>query len=452
MPSSGPLSPEHRALSVGAVLIISVVAFEILGVATALPEVARDLGGLGAYGWSFTAALLASVAGVVAAGQLADGPGPVRPFLGGLAAFVAGCAVAAAAPSWPVFLVGRALLGFGVGSVVAVVYVAVARSYPERLYGQMMALLSTAWVVPSLAGPALAGVVAERFGWRWVFAMLLPLVPVAAFLAVPALRTLERGDRPRAEGPNRLPAALVLIAGLAGALGGLELASVPAQVAAVAVGAAVALPALTRLLPAGTLRVARGLPSGVAARGLLAVAYLGCEAFLPLGLVRLRDLSLPEAGVVLSAGSLSWSLGAAVQGRLDRLDLGRGRGRRVVGGMAVLLLGLAATAAALSAADAPVAAVAAGWVLAGLGIGVAYPSVSALVLSQAPSGAEGSASSALQLSETIGVAVFTGVGGALVAFGLTHGWTALTAIALIFAAGVAAALAGVVAGRRIVPA
>ncbi len=198
--------------------------------------------------------------------------------------------------------------------------------------------------------------------------------------------------------------------------------------------------------------MARGLPSGVAARGLLAVAYLGCEAFLPLGLVRLRDLSLPEAGVVLSAGSLSWSLGAAVQGRLDRLDLGRGRGRRVVGGMAVLLLGLAATAAALSAADAPLAAVAAGWVLAGLGIGVAYPSVSALVLSQAPSGAEGSASSALQLSETIGVAVFTGVGGALVAFGLTHGWTALTAIALIFAAGVAAALAGVVAGGRIVPA
>jgi hypothetical protein len=75
--------------------------------------------------------------------------------------------------------------------------------------------------------------------------------------------------------------------------------------------------------------------------------------------------------------------------------------------------------------------------------------VAALVLSAAPSGEEGDVSSALQLAETIGIALFTGVGGALIAVGLQRDWDAVTALLLVFAAAAAAAAAGLAAGRRV---
>ena len=219
----------------------------------------------------------------------------------------------------------------------------------------------------------------------------------------------------------------------------------------VAAGLALALPAFRILMPAGTLRAARGLPSGIVVRGLLAVAFLGCDAFLPLALTELRGFSVSQAGLVISAASLSWSLGSFLQARLDRLDGGTGRPRRLLAGLAVLLCGIAATGAGVISDGIPVAVAIGGWAVAGLGIGIGYPSIGAIVLSEAPGGEEGSVSAALQLIETIGVAVFTGIGGALIAVGLDRGWDAVTALALVFATGAAAAVAGLAVGRRVVP-
>ena len=101
-------------------------------------------------------------------------------------------------------------------------------------------------------------------------------------------------------------------------------------------------------------------------------------------------------------------------------------------------------------AGVPIAVAIGGWMIAGLGIGIGYSSIGALVLSQAGGGEEGVVSAALQLSETISVAIFTGVGGALIALGIDRSWDAATALALVFAAGAATAVAGLVAGRRVV--
>jgi MFS family permease len=215
------------------------------------------------------------------------------------------------------------------------------------------------------------------------------------------------------------------------------------------VGVALALPSLRALMPAGTLRAARGLPSGIVVRGLLAVAFLGCDAFMPLALTELRGFSSSGAGLVISAASLSWSLGSFLQASLDRRDGGAGRPRRLLAGLAVLACGIGLGALGVLAAGVPVAVAVAGWAVAGFGIGIAYPSVGALVLSQARDGEEGGGSAALQLSETIAVALFTGVGGALIALGIERGWDAVTALVLVFAGGAAAALAGLVAGRRV---
>jgi MFS family permease len=427
-------------------MMVTIVAFQAMGVSTALPAVARDLGGLDAYGWAFSAFLLAGIVGMVGAGQIADARGPVEPFMLAVLGFAGGSVLAAVAGSWGMLIAGRALQGLGDGATIALVYVSVARAYPPRLYGQVMGLLSTAWVLPSLLGPGLAGLVAEHIGWRWVFLMLLPLLPVAFALALPGLRGLA----PRAAEPvdSRLPAAVALAAGAGGLLAALDLGWIAGALLA-AVSLALGLPALLRLLPAGTVRLCRGLPSGIAVRGMLAVGFLGADAFLPLALTRLHGLSISQAGLILSAGSLSWSAGGILQGRLDERDGGTGRGRRVILGGVILATGVLTTAVGLVATDAgwPVATL--GFIVAGLGIGLGYPSVGALALTQAPEGAEGAVSSSLQLIETIGVAIFTGLAGAIVAAGIERGWPGETAIAAIFLVAAALGAGAATAGRRV---
>ena len=96
-------------------LTITFIASEALAVVTIMPVVAHDLGGLSLYGWVFSAFMLGSVVGIVAAGRQADRHGPGRPFVGGLALFGAGLATAGLAPTMLVLIGGRFLQGVGAG-------------------------------------------------------------------------------------------------------------------------------------------------------------------------------------------------------------------------------------------------------------------------------------------------------------------------------------------------
>jgi MFS family permease len=443
-----PFDPELRALTIGILMIVTVVAFQALGISTAMPEIARELDGLDAYGWAFSAFLLASPLGMVGAGQAADTGGPVRPFVAATIAFAAGSLLAGLAASWPMLVAGRALQGLGNGAVIALVYVSVARAYPPVLYGRMLAMLSTAWIVPSLIGPGLGGLVAEHAGWRWVFVMFLPLLPVCGGLMLAGLRTLERREPRQVD--SRLWAALGLTLGLGAVLAALEAGSAPLAAALAAAGVAVGAPSFRRLLPAGTLRLRRGLPDTIAVRAMVSIGFLGADAFLPLALTRIHGFSLTQAGLVLSIGSLSWSFGSTLQARADRRDEGRGRPARVVIGAALLAAGLAVTTAGLIAPGVSPWVSVGGWILSGFGIGVTYPSIGAVALGHSPPGAEGSISASLQVIEAISVALFTGIGGTLLAAGLEHGWATTTAIGLVFGLTVLAAAAAVPAGRRVV--
>src|SRR5437660_4925514 len=194
----GVWAPQYRGLTAGLVLTITFVAVEALAVLTIMPRVARDLGGVSLYGWVFSAFMLASLVGAVAAGRDADRVGPARPYLAGLALFAAGLAVAGLAPSMAVLVVGRCLQGLGAGATPALMYVAIGRRLPDRVRPQMMAVLSTAWVVPGLLGPVVSAEVTRAFGWRVVFLGLIPLVALAGALALPPL--VRIGRPPAADG------------------------------------------------------------------------------------------------------------------------------------------------------------------------------------------------------------------------------------------------------------
>ena len=129
----GLWAPQRRALTTGLVLTITFVASEALAVVTVMPVVARDLGGLRLYGWVFSAFMLGSVVGIVAAGREADRRGPAVPFVAGVVLFGSGLAVAGLAPSMDVLVAGRVLQGLGAGAVPSVAYATIGRSLPDTL-------------------------------------------------------------------------------------------------------------------------------------------------------------------------------------------------------------------------------------------------------------------------------------------------------------------------------
>lgn len=412
-PDEGLLARRYRAPTLGAVALVALYAFEALAVSTAMPTVAQALDGLSLYAMAFAGTLAASVVGMVAAGRWADRSGPRAPLQHGIAWFAVGLVVAGLAPTMWVLLLGRIVQGFGGGLMSVTLYVVVGRVYPSRLHARIFAAFAAAWVLPAIVGPVISGVIVEQLGWRWVF-LLVPLVAAAAALMVlPALRGIgpaASDGHAAASGDDRR--IFWAIGAAASALllhyGGQQRGWTAAALLAVA-GVAL-LACMLRLLPAGTLRAARGLPTVVALRGLAASAFFGAEVFLPLLLSRERGLSPTSAGVALTIGALGWSLGSWNRGRMA--EPSPQRVLRV--GMAMLAVGVAVTALAVLPAV-PVALAMVGWVVAGLGMGTVFPSLSVLTLQLSPESRQGVNASALQLCDALFTASMLALGGSLFA-------------------------------------
>jgi MFS family permease len=463
----GPAQPPglwrggRRALTAGLVSTITLVAFESLAVITIMPVVSRDLDGLSLYGWVTSAFFLGTVAGIVLAGDDADRSGPARPFTIGLALFAGGLTVAACAPTMATLVAARMLQGLGGGAITAVAYAAIGRAYPESLHPRMFAVLSTAWVTPGLGGPAVAALVAEHVGWRWVFGGLVPLVLVTSMMIIGTLRSLgrpprvdplaDRDARPRAGSPLTaaragvpLTAAIRVSAGAGLLLAGLtsrSLWGVPMIVTGVLVGFG----PLRGLLPAGTLRARPGMPAAVAARGPLTFAFFGAATFVPLCVTSVRGESTALAGLAVSTSTVCWTAASWTQARLAAR---RTRRDLVTAGFAALVTGLAVTATLLiSAVPLPVGI--AGWGLAGFGIGLAYSPIAALVLAASPPERKGAASVAIQLTDNLGIALGAGVSGVAVAASQAATGAVTAGIAVTFAMTCAAGLLGICLARRL---
>jgi MFS family permease len=169
--------------------------------------------------------------------------------------------------------------------------------------------------------------------------------------------------------------------------------------------------AASRLLPRGALRAARGLPTVVSLRGIGAGAFFLTEAYIPLLLSQERGLSPTWAGLVLTLGAVGWSSGSWYRGRTA---VAASPQRFLQAGMAMVALGVVAIAA-LVWPQAPVALGVAGWVVAGLGMGMIYPTLSVLMLELSPPEQQGVNSSALHLGDAIFTATALAIGGSLFA-------------------------------------
>ncbi len=424
-------APERRALTVGLVFTVTLVGFEGLAITTILKVIEDDLHDIAFIGWIFSAFFLGNLFGVVAAGYEADRSGPARPFVVGLVLFAVGLLGGGLAPGMVTLVVARGVQGIGAGAIPAVAYVVIGRAYPSRVQPRMFAVMSTAWVLPGLIGPAVSGAIAETFGWRWVFLGLLPLVVLAAAMTTRGLLTL--GPPGGADPVDRRLGALILVLGAGLVLAGASSDSVVVAPVLIVAGIAIGAPAFVRLVPSGTLRLARGLPAAVAIRGLTTFAFFGTDAYVSYTVTYGRNASIALGGLALTAATLTWTTGSWIQARFVHQ----------VGPRRLVRVGLVATACGIGLMIAvaeswlPTAAAVLAWGVGGLGMGVTYSPISLVVLAEAPTGAEGTATAALQLCDTLGVALGTGVAGAIVATGAltpAFGLCAIVAVAASFAA------------------
>ncbi|AZZ57499.1 MFS transporter [Rathayibacter iranicus] len=413
-----------------------------------MPIVSTDLDGRSLYPLAFAAALAAAVVGMVAAGSSADRRGPTPALVTAILLFTLGLIAAGAAQSMPVFVAARLLQGLGSGGITVTLYVLVARVYPGELHPRIFGAFAAAWVVPSLIGPFVAGVVAEVASWHWVFFGVVALVALASAAVAPTLRALGPQEcLPFDRGAvGRIARAVVVSAGVVVLSTSAEIAPGLSGVLATA-AMVVVLVAVRALLPAGTLRARGVLPSVILLRGLVAAAFFGTEVYLPLLLSEQYGLPPWLSGATLTAGALSWALGSNLQGR-PGTTLSHGRAMKL--GTALVLAGIAVVLLTTVLVLTPVVA-AVGWFLAGGGMGTMFPRMGTMTLALSAPGREGFNSSALQIADSAGASVSLAVTGLLAAavtgligagtgvFSATFAYGALLALA-------AAALAGRIDG------
>ena len=440
--SRTPFDAQQRMLAAGMVLAVTLVAFEVTAVITALPTITDELGGDSLYGVSLAIYTLANMVALVAAGEMSDRRGPALPFVLSIGTLVVGLLVAAAAPSMTWIVVGRALQGVGTGGFTPIAYMLVKRAFPADRQAMMFAYLSAGWVLPSLFAPALSGWVTDVFGWKWVF---LGLVPFALAVGVLTVRPMLRyGPVPFDRVGSKVPVALMASLGVGALVLGLQFANPLAAIATSFAGVSLAIPALRRLLPAGILSAQAGLPAIIACRLIATAAFLGADSFIPLAADRIHGASPTVQGFVIIGAALSWTTGQWIRARRPPADITRA----IQQGFLVMLLGLCLVLPVLWSWW-PLWATFLAWAIGGLGVGLLYNPATVAAMSYATEGREGEVSSQVTLADSLGFSLMGGIGGATVAIADRTSWPLAGALGTNFALAMGLTVLGVFAARRV---
>jgi MFS family permease len=300
-------------------------------------------------------------------------------------------------------------------------------------------------MLPAFVGPLVAAWLTTTWSWHWVFFSVLPLMAISGGLVLRPLLRAELAPVPR-EAAHTASDARILVSATLVALGAalLQVAGQQPGLAWVAAVGVVALAlGLPILLPIGYRPAGAGLAATINVRALVTGAFFGAETFLTLMLVRAEHIGLGEAGIVITIGSIGWTLGSWLQSR-RWFRLRRDQIIRL--GAVATAIGIGCVAAAAWLPGQLLWAVVVGWIVGGLGMGLQVASTSLVVMELSQESELGHNTSALQVGEALGNSVIAGLAGTIFVVlqaDQTHafGW--------LFVAMMAVAALGVVFSLRI---
>jgi EmrB/QacA subfamily drug resistance transporter len=424
----------HRAVVVaGVMLSIFLAAMESTAVATAMPTIVANLGGLRVYSWVFTAFLLTSTVTMPLWGRLSDLLGRRQTYIVGITLFLAGSALSGLSQSMPQLVTFRAMQGLGAGSLITIGMTVVGDLYELEERARMQGYFSGVWGVASLVGPLLGGLLTDYVSWRWVFYINLPFGALAA-LAI-AWGLPGEVSRSRRVSIDYRGAALFTLAISALLLGLVEGGRVASWLTPTALGPLVLAGGLLAafifaerqaqapMIPLALFR--SPMVRAAAATGFLAgMAMFGAISYIPLYIQAVVGTTATQAGMVLTPFVLGWVTCSILSARLV-LRVGY-RGVVMVGMVSLTLAFglLAAWDQSLSRATAVRDVL-----LAGFGMGLIMVPMLIAVQNGVPRADLGAATSLTQFFRAIGGAVGIAVMGAVMAYRLQTELLALSASA-----------------------
>ncbi len=402
----------------GIMLSLFMASMEATVIATAMPTIVSQLGGLEIYSWAFAAYMLTSTCTVPVYGKLSDIYGRRIIYAIAMTLFLVGSILCGLSQSMEQLIFFRALQGIGAGGVLPLAFIIIGDIFSFEQRAKMQGFFAGVWGVSSIIGPVLGGFLVDQASWHWVFYVnIIPGVIAFALVWFGLRDEQSRKENVAIDyaGAVLLIAAVALLLLGLGDLGNLRgISFVVVAVILFILLWVVERRAVDPVLPLSLFRERLFITASL--HGMLAGwAMFGTLSFVPLFVQSVMGATATEAGTTITPMMLGWVLASVVGGRL-LLRIGY----RTVALAGMVMLTIGAFLVSQSGTDATRNEVMIYLTMMGIGMGLSVPSFLIAVQSSVSKRTLGTATSTLQFSRSIGGTLGVSVMGALLTVRLTE--------------------------------
>lgn len=409
-------------VTAGIMLSLFLASMESTVVATAMPTIVGQLGGLEHYSWVFSAYLLASTTVVPLYGKLSDIHGRRNIYLIAMAVFLIGSVLCGWASTMTQLIFARALQGIGAGGIMPLAFILIGEMFTLEQRARMQGLFSGVWGVSSIAGPLLGGFIVDQLSWHWIFYInVFPGLIAAALVAFGWIDQARSSQKPAVD---YLGAVLLSVSIITLLLGLMEFGTVNSwMLLAVSLILFIILwivesRAADPILPIPLFRDA--LFSTAIAHGLMTGwAVFGTISFIPLFVQSVLGANATQAGITITPMLLGWVaasiFGTRILMRVGYRQLGLvGTGLFAVGTFLLMMFGVRTDQTVMMIFV----------TMMGIGMGLAIPAFVIAVQTSVERKHLGTATSMLQFSRSIGGTLGVSVMGAALSLKLASNLSA----------------------------
>jgi EmrB/QacA subfamily drug resistance transporter len=390
-------------------LSLFLASMESTVVATAMPTIVGQLGGLEHYSWVFSAFLLASTTVVPLYGKLSDIYGRRKLYVFAMALFLIGSVWCGWANNMTQLIFARALQGIGAGGILPLAFILIGEMFSLEQRARMQGLFSGVWGVSSIIGPLLGGFLVDQLSWRWIFYInVFPGLLAAALVAFAWRDQARSHERPAVDyaGAALLTVSVVmLLLGLMGS-GIVSWILIAAAVVLFILLLWVERRAADPILPLSLFRD-RLFVTATGHGVLTGWALFGSVSFIPLFVQAVLGTSATQAGITITPMLLGWVTASIIGTRL-MLTIGY-RKLGLIGTAAFTVGAFLMSTARMNTSQISLMIFVA---LMGIGMGLSIPSFLIAVQTSVKRRQLGTATSTLQFSRSIGGTLGVSVMGA----------------------------------------
>lgn len=399
----------HLVYTLLLTLGVGVHAIGIHLLATVLPSVVADIGGVAFYAWATMLYTVASIMGTACGGLVRARLDLRRGYLVGVLVVLVGWVGCAVASHISVLLIARALQGFGSGLLVALAYSMVGEFYAEGMRARALSAISGIWGVAALVGPLIGGLFATSGWWRGAFWVATPILLLLAGLA---WRTLPSTEAHRTIG--EFPALRLTLLGI-----GVLCVAVSGHVAPLVwqlllLGGAVILVGCAfrvdgrsakRLFPSRPMSLRTSVGAASWMFFLFGNTTSLLTVFMPLFLYVLHGVSLLGAGYINALLSLSWTLLALCSAGLHTRQVRYA----IVLGPLLMVVGVIGLRTSMVAG--PLSIIGLFMALTGAGIGLCFAHIGSLTMAAAQVGESAVTAASIPMIQSLGLAFGAALAG-----------------------------------------